>query len=236
MSLFAIIDREAKARGLEYLVIGGYAVIAHGYPRLTFDLDIAIERTQQEEWLQLAGSLGYVLHHDGGAFLQLTSEEQRWPLDLMLVNESTFAKLTNAAVERDFEKVRVPVVSLLHLVAMKVHAMKNTRTRRFLKNFQDVMELIARNRIDLATPSFEGSSSGMGLPNSTTKSSAPAQTTDDLFEGVEFPVAPDFISVLPAGTMADVYRAAEAVQSAYLQTPGERERRKADVITAEFAL
>lgn len=35
------------AAGVEYVVIGGYAVIAHGYPRYTGDLDILIRPTAE---------------------------------------------------------------------------------------------------------------------------------------------------------------------------------------------
>src|SRR5436305_4287831 len=108
MSFFEVIDHEAKARGLPYLVIGGYAVIAHGFPRLTFDFDLAIEKQRRTEWLQCVSALGYAVHHDGGAFLQLSSGKHSWPLDFMLLNESTFAKLSGSAVERTIDGTNVP--------------------------------------------------------------------------------------------------------------------------------
>lgn len=37
--------RLLNARGVEYLVVGGYAVGYHGYPRATNDLDVWISRT-----------------------------------------------------------------------------------------------------------------------------------------------------------------------------------------------
>jgi siroheme synthase (precorrin-2 oxidase/ferrochelatase) len=36
-----------EARGVEYLVIGGYAVAYHGYPRPTADFDIWVSSTKQ---------------------------------------------------------------------------------------------------------------------------------------------------------------------------------------------
>jgi predicted nucleotidyltransferase len=164
VNLIATIDKEAKARGLPYLIVGGYAVIAHGYPRVTFDLDLAIRRSQQEEWLRLVQRLGYSVFHDGGAFLQLTSPEERWPLDLMLLNDGTFEKLHGQAVAQDIGEVRVPIVSLLHLIALKVHALKNTRTHRFLKDFQDVTELVTRNKINLASPELQEIFERYGTP------------------------------------------------------------------------
>jgi hypothetical protein len=37
--------RFLNANGVKYLVVGGYAVALHGYPRYTKDLDIWVERT-----------------------------------------------------------------------------------------------------------------------------------------------------------------------------------------------
>ena len=152
MSFFAVIDHEASARALPYLVIGGYAVIAHGYPRLTFDLDLAIERSRQSAWLEATATLGYSVHHDGGAFLQLSSHQFSWPLDFMLLNDATFSKLLSASVARSIGDVTLRVPCVEHLIALKVHALNHTRTRRFLKDFQDVTELVQRNKIELAAP------------------------------------------------------------------------------------
>lgn len=149
MNFFAVIEQAASAARLPYLVIGGYAVIAHGYPRLTFDFDLAIERTRQREWVECVAGLGYSIYHDGGAFLQLTSRRYAWPLDFMLLNDSTFKQLSVASVARTIGETTVRLPCVEHLIALKVHALNHTRTRRFLKDFQDVIELLLRNKIDL---------------------------------------------------------------------------------------
>ena len=236
MSFFTVIDKEAKARGLPYLLIGGYAVIAHGFPRLTFDVDLAIERARKSEWLQCAAALGYSVHHDGGAFLQLGSKEHDWPLDFMLLNDSTFAKLSATSVERTIDGVTVRIPSVLHLIALKIHALNHTRTRRFLKDFEDVTELIQRDKIDLASPESGRFSPSMEHPISMKKSGAPATVGNDLFDGVEFPVAPDFESILPPASLETVYHASESLLAAYLAIPGELERRRANGISAEFVI
>jgi hypothetical protein len=154
MNFFATIEREASSRKLPYLVIGGYAVIAHGYPRLTFDFDLAVERTRQADWLSCVAALGYTVHHDGGAFLQLRSSQHSWEVDLMLLNDDTFQKLFHGSVEKLAGGVTVRFPSVEHLIALKVHALKHTHTRRFLKDFQDVVELVLRNKINLADPAM----------------------------------------------------------------------------------
>lgn len=154
MNFFNTIDREAGLRKLPYMVIGGYAVVAHGYPRLTFDFDLAIERARQTDWLACVAALGYAVLHDGGAFLQLRSTRHSWALDLMLLNDETFSKLYAASVEKMAGGVPVRFPSVEHLIALKVHALQHTRTRRFLKDFQDVIELVLRNKINLADPAM----------------------------------------------------------------------------------
>jgi predicted nucleotidyltransferase len=69
----------------------------------------------------------------------------------MLLNDSTFEKLFAASVTKSMGETKVRVPCVEHLVALKVHALKHARTRRFLKDFQDVTELVLRNRIDLAS-------------------------------------------------------------------------------------
>lgn len=32
---------------VEYLIVGGYAVIAHGYPRLTIDIDVWVKPSKE---------------------------------------------------------------------------------------------------------------------------------------------------------------------------------------------
>ena len=41
------------------------------------------------------------------------------------------------------------LVSLEHLIALKLHVLKQARLHRFLKDFQDVVELVRINHLDL---------------------------------------------------------------------------------------
>ena len=55
---------------VKYLVIGGYAVSIHGYPRTTKDLDICIELSDDN-----ADKMMKVIHEFGFASLKLTKED-----------------------------------------------------------------------------------------------------------------------------------------------------------------
>ena len=67
----------------------------------------------------------------------------------MLVNSHTFTVIMMAAVEMDIYGHRMLVPSLEHLIALKVHALKHSHIGRFMKDFQDVENLIRVNGLDL---------------------------------------------------------------------------------------
>jgi predicted nucleotidyltransferase len=150
VNLFETIDRETRNQHLQFLVIGGLAVNEYGYSRDTADLDILISQNDRAKWLQIFSQLGYTIYNDGGNFLQLTAPSQSaWPVDLMLVQEKTFAPMLVAGRDVKLYGVNVRLPSLEHLIALKLHVLKNTRLNRFLKDFLDVENLMRINQLDV---------------------------------------------------------------------------------------
>jgi hypothetical protein len=149
MDIFQSLADVSRERVLEFLVIGGHAVNAYGYSRETADLDLLIRKAQRDSWLAWFQSLGYSIFHDGENFLQLVPPpEARWPVDLMLVNDESFAAMLAASRPIEQEPARPRIPSVDHLIALKLHALKHTRIHRFLKDFQDVIGLIESQKID----------------------------------------------------------------------------------------
>jgi predicted nucleotidyltransferase len=150
VKFFETIDTETRRRNLQFLVIGGLAVNLHGYSRDTADLDLLIRAGQREQWVGLFSELGYAISGDAGSFIQLSPPQQgAWPVDLMLVQEKTFAPMFSASGEVDLYGTRSRIPSLEHLIALKLHALKHCRFDRFLKDFLDVENLILINRLDI---------------------------------------------------------------------------------------
>ena len=149
MSLFAQLKKAAAGRGLTFLVIGGHAVIEHGFQRGTEDADILVCKKDRAIWQELVESLGYRVFNDGGSFIQFESSDlARWNLDLMFVPEDTFSRLQAAAKPARLEGAGVAVPSLEHLLALKIHALKHGRGLRVLKDMTDVAQLLSVNHID----------------------------------------------------------------------------------------
>ena len=150
MGLFQQINLEAKQRELQFLVIGGLAVTLHGYSRDTADLDLLVQQTAREKWLQMFFELGYTIYEDKDVFLQLSPpQEGAWPVDLMLVREPTFGRMHAAGIQKEMFGATLLIPTLEHLLALKLHALTHGNMGRFLKDYLDVENLIRINRVDL---------------------------------------------------------------------------------------
>jgi hypothetical protein len=139
----------ARSYGIPFLIGGGHAVIAHGFARSTFDIDLIARQTDRDKWLELAGNVGYELYRQNPNFVQFNAKAKAaFPLDLMFVNDATFAKMQAASVPSPCAWEGLRVVSLKHLLALKCHAVKFGHPGRIMKDAEDVIQLLRRNRLD----------------------------------------------------------------------------------------
>ncbi len=137
-----------NAAGVRYLVTGGMAVIAHGYIRMTVDIDLALQMEPEnlQQALALFAKLGYRpalpvetaefmnaesrsrwIREKGMLVFQLFNENSRFPpIDLFLEPPFDFAgELENAFYLELGSGVTIPVVSIATLVAMKETAKRD---------------------------------------------------------------------------------------------------------------
>jgi hypothetical protein len=68
------------------------------------------------------------------------------------VNEATFAKLAAEAVPAPPSASGARMVSLLHLLALKCHAIKHGHPGRVVKDADDVIRLTQVNQLDVNDP------------------------------------------------------------------------------------
>lgn len=150
MGLFQDISSEAQRRELKFIVIGGLAVVIHGYSRDTADLDLLVRRNDRGAWLAMLSDLGYTLFQERENFIQLAPPKQgAWPVDLMLVQDSTFFPMVESAMTSDMYGARVKIPTLDHLLALKLHALKHGHIGRYTKDLLDVEALVRVNALDM---------------------------------------------------------------------------------------
>jgi hypothetical protein len=112
---------------VRFLVVGGYAVAAHGHPRYTKDLDIWVEPDATNAQRLVAaleafgfGSLGLTSadFEEAGAVVQLGREPGRVDL-LTSVSGLTFADAYQARITATFGTTPVPILDRASLIANK---------------------------------------------------------------------------------------------------------------------
>lgn len=150
MGFFEDIQREAQARKLQFLIIGGHAVNFHGVSRETADLDLLICREDRLSWVEALRELGYGTFTERPNFMQFTAPENTgWPVDLMFVNRETLYRMFDAGLDVRMFDCLVRIPCLEHLLALKLHALKYSHVGRYAKDLLDVESLVRKNKLDL---------------------------------------------------------------------------------------
>lgn len=153
MRVLETISQQANAAGLPFLIIGGYAVMAHGFIRATDDLDLLVPGSRRDDWRRLLEGMAMTIYHEAPNFLQFQPPPgSHLPVDLMFVADEVFSRMQPGAEQTKVGGVSVGVVSLLQLIALKCHAIQHSKTLRVLKDMEDLIQLIRINALDLNEP------------------------------------------------------------------------------------
>ncbi len=141
--------RSLNASGVVYLLIGGYAVACHGYPRATNDLDVWVEVSEANAQRLVAALTGF-----GFGLPELRPElfmrergmvrMGRPPLRIEIattISGVTFTECMDRADTMTLDGVPVPVISLGHLI-------KNKRAAGRPKDLADVAVLEKKQHRD----------------------------------------------------------------------------------------
>ncbi len=150
------IMRALAARGVDYVVVGSYAAVTHGSPRLTQDLDIsydnsdanltALSMTLHDLKARLASieeSLPFDPHPDTLRRMEiLTLDTTSGRLDLLAAPAGAppYARLRKSAARYDLGGVVVLIASIPDLLSMK-------RAAGRPKDLADIAELEAIERL-----------------------------------------------------------------------------------------
>ncbi|MCB1230236.1 MAG: hypothetical protein KDN19_08225 [Verrucomicrobiae bacterium] len=108
---------------VDYLLVGGYAVAVHGYPRYTGDIDIwiAVSRGNAERVVKTLKSFGFDLPGlTEDLFLNpdRMTRMGREPVKIEILNSISgveFAEAKENAVQIELDGIQIPVISLRDL-------------------------------------------------------------------------------------------------------------------------
>jgi hypothetical protein len=155
-SVFHLIAGELERAEVPFMVIGGFAVGAYGYPRFTRDFDILMTDAGFLKARPFLESAGYRVETHQKLVAGLSYEEKNpnfIPVDVVFADRETFEGILKSGKQVDVFGVRFTIPSLEHLIAMKLHAIKNNPKRGF-QDLTDLVEMVKKNRIDVNSPKF----------------------------------------------------------------------------------
>lgn len=143
-NIFEIMTDFFHRKKILYGVIGAYALYAYGYIRATEDLDFVVHLKDQKRIQTYLESLGFETLSLNHAFSNHKHVIGSVKVDIMYVENATaeaIFKATKPALL--FKGLKLPVVSMEHLVAMKLFAFHNNPERK--KDLIDIEEMLKRN-------------------------------------------------------------------------------------------
>ena len=132
-----------------YALIGGLALAAYGHARSTLDVDLVVERDQQDRIIDFMESNGFdTLHHSDGYSNHSYADDKLRRVDFVYVRGETADRLFDSTINfASPDGLNIPVPRPEHLIAMKVLAMKNDPERTF-QELADIRALMSRPKVD----------------------------------------------------------------------------------------
>ena len=144
-SAIELISEGLRAGHVSALLVGGHALPAFGYQRQTVDLDCLMATSDADVLHDVLIASGYRETERTDIFVRYSHPSvYLLDIDVMLVDRDTFDKLRAESFVYRVGQAEMRVPCLLHLIALKLHAMKNN-PKRELKDLSDIVELLQGN-------------------------------------------------------------------------------------------
>jgi len=164
-ALFDLLDRFSRP----LLVIGGHALAAHGVARQTVDVDclIAVENRQALD-AHLRGG-GFERQGETENFARYSHPSGFVPdVDVLFVDASTFDKLHVGGIPLQRGPTKLQAPALPHLIALKLHAIRNNPARE-AGDLGDIARLLHANPGALSESELTALCTRFGPPGMETK-------------------------------------------------------------------
>ena len=130
---------------VEALVIGGYSLPAYGVMRQTLDVDCLIAETEINRLNEILSEAGYVEKEKTQNFVRYSHPSiYLMDVDIVLVDKNTFNQMMKESTVYRMGKMEIRVPSLIDLIALKLHAVKNNPEREN-RDMGDIVELLKSN-------------------------------------------------------------------------------------------
>lgn len=141
---------------IPFMLIGGYVVNLYKVERHTNDIDFLINEDFFKKIEDELKKKGYETYDKKDSFARLRDKKNHLvDVDFVFVDQETFQAIAKEGHEVQIAQRTFLIPSLHHLIALKLHALKNNLAWREMKDFPDIVNLVVRNKIDISTKEFK---------------------------------------------------------------------------------
>lgn len=148
-----------------FLIVGGWALNAHGVSRQTLDVDLLIQDSSLPAVEQILSMHGYAKVYEADLFAKFRAEDPTlMDIDCLLTDARTVGKMLSESLTTKMGGVDFTVPSLSHLIAMKLHALKHNAHRRYERDLPDIVALVRVNNLDVRGDDFKDLCLSFGTP------------------------------------------------------------------------
>ena len=152
---FHLVAKASKKSGVPCVLIGGFAINFYKVTRDTLDIDFLITK---EDFAKIKDALiiaGYAEEFATDVAVRFSNKKETVDIDFMIVDKATREKIIKDGKEIEVVGERLVIPSVNHLIALKLHAIKNNQKNRILKDLPDIVNLIKINKVDYNDKQFK---------------------------------------------------------------------------------
>lgn len=154
-SIFHLISSALLEKKAKLVLIGGFAANYYGVSRQTIDLDFLTTKADFKKIVGILKQEGYKKDCSQDIFVRLrTDTDYLLDLDFMFVDKETLSKIIKEGKTTDIANQKFIIPSLMHLIALKLHSIKNN-PKRTAKDLIDIIEMVKVNKIDTRSKDFK---------------------------------------------------------------------------------
>lgn len=155
-TVFHLISAVAQKNDVSCILIGGFAVNYYKVTRQTIDVDFLITKKDFEKILPFLEKEGYKIDYSQEVFTRLRANSlYLMDLDFMFVEQGTLDKIMAESKKTTIARQEFIVPSIEHLIALKLHSIKNNPNVRKNKDLPDIINLIKINKISVKNEKFK---------------------------------------------------------------------------------
>ncbi len=146
-NIFELMGQEFPKKKIPFLLIGGFALHFYGINRQTFNVDFMIHDKQFEAVKTILEQEYYCEYKDSLFYrFQPKINKENLSLNFLFVDKKTLRGLLEKGKKVILSNQEVVVPHLLHLIALKIHAIQQNSKREY-KDLLDIMELMRKNKL-----------------------------------------------------------------------------------------